>query len=1722
MMGLQGVGRRGAGRAVGLRGAGSEPMRGAAIVRVATRWGMAMAAVLAMALGPLTVRAFEGYVDLQGVHGSSSDEIRILVDGGPPQLSITSPLDGSVIAGSSVTVSGTAEDWADEEARLLAPLFTEVRWVAYDEGFVPIGAGVVPVMGGRFTIPDIALGAGTHSIEIEAVDAAGVRAWSGVGLTCDPDAPPVGLVGIADGHAVLSSSISVDLNFAAPATIVSVNGEPDGRSFDAGVVRDALRLELDVGANPVDLVVDAGGRVIRHSFTLFRTESTGPIEIVSPASGSVTNQGAVVVVGRVPRGTPLVRVNGQTAALDPDGVTFTASVELQEGANPIRVQAFPFGQQREIRVVRDTVPPVIRSVFPGDGESTRESHVSLAGRVSEPGILVAQGPGGSVSGRTVARILFPGAAFGAPAQGDSMFELPPLELVNGANPIEIRLRDAAGNESVRLVSVTRSGVGVDLVSPIDGGSLPGLRTPVRLASLVHGRIESVSAAGRRLPAFDAMAIASGPVDLVDVPLVPGANEIRIVYEREDTQAREVLHFTLYSEATQVGTVTGTVRDPSSGEPVAGSLVSVIVDGRELIVPTAVDGSFRVDVEPGTVELRARALGYHELAITREVRLGEVSEASMDLVRWFGDAVTVTGEPASWEHSYASGRVTDAASGGGIEGASVRALQSGREIATTTDASGQFAIERIPVGDFEVVATQEGYFPRRFAVHAPRALLSVLDISLMPLSARATVAGVVRDEGSGEPMPDVEVAVLSAGIESTTGSDGSFVLEGVPAGEVTIRVRKGDREGHRRVSGIEPSPSGAPFVVELELPLEPTGGAFPVIPPDATLLVRDELSGVPLAGARLRVGDRVWVADAEGRVALAGLPEFEFVEIVASAEDHEEESLLVFAVPDAEDGASIDLRPTTRGLVRGFVTDAQTGAPIRMASVGVDGGTFLVTASGPDGEYQLAAVPAGTHALRIEHPEYLPVAIEAVAVADDAEVEASVSLVRKPVTGGLAGRITDAATSRPIAGAIVSATGEARSTTDVDGRYELRGLRAGLVTLAIEASGFTPSARTTAVIADRDPDTPTILQADFALGADDEAIRTEESVLEAAVGGVVQTPDARLAVFVPPGSLSEDARVIVRTSETSRVVSGAVLDLDSGLGFETVRAVGPQVELLVAPLIEGDPVPSLTGPIVLVLRYAADQAEAAGIEEDALHPYSFDGSRWTMLRTVPYLHAVDRIDKVVLVGMLPQETELGVPVAAALSTERPVRLAALNIVSNYGAVHQYMFQLGANEDDGEDDEPFAAVHDLIGRFPDVHPNALPLFIAHGWNPKALFGDVDLLDEPLENGSYGRMIEDLVAGTDGVYRPVFLTYNSRMSILQSGNLLGHAIFARIQGGGLRGLPPHDDETKGRFEVANSFGFSMGGLVVRTLACAVGQSENMVTLATPHHGALQALVTAIEVARAAAALKYWPLRFFQPRLLLSLWSPGTADLLDYEDVTGVGNPRLHAVNRPGSCASPGDRMNVIGGTDGGLVGLLTVGELPNDKVVPLRSAHASSRSGRTVPALAPHIAERHQHRFSHTNVGEEVPISEFAGTDIFPVLSDWVVGTIVRKATLPPVSTGGPERFEVEAEIAYNVPHGKITGVALVIYRQDGNDEWHIEYGADPDSFEVTEAVSVSGNSLESNDKDERMKLIGKFDIPVRVAGRPETETKKVQILLPTITDEDREVPEEPQGDFGLPER
>ena len=128
--------------------------------------------------------------------------------------------------------------------------------------------------------------------------------------------------------------------------------------------------------------------------------------------------------------------------------------------------------------------------------------------------------------------------------------------------------------------------------------------------------------------------------------------------------------------------------------------------------------------------------------------------------------TVTPEPGTGD---VSGIVTDAGAGSGIDGVTV-AING---VTVTTGNGGEYLLQNLSTGTFELTATADGYVPYSHDVTIVDDQVTIHDFTM----TRRTLSGTVTL--SGNPVEGAEVEM--DGMTTTTDVDGMYQFDGVSTG-----------------------------------------------------------------------------------------------------------------------------------------------------------------------------------------------------------------------------------------------------------------------------------------------------------------------------------------------------------------------------------------------------------------------------------------------------------------------------------------------------------------------------------------------------------------------------------------------------------------------------------------------------------------------------------------------------------------------------------------------------------------------------------------------------------------------------------------------------------------------------------------------------------------------------------------------------------------------------
>ena len=855
-----------------------------------------------------------------------------------------------------------------------------------------------------------------------------------------------------------------------PKPVASVDTKPDGTftlvlPSTAGVVR--LRVSGG-GALPLFL-----GRVLDAS----ESDDLGDVSVGKAAALAgrvVDSRGGPVVAATV---TLRAAARGFDAAAVP-AVTTTAAdgsfkfAEASETSNQIRVEAPGFATT-EVRGVR--AGAIVRPIPLAPGRTVSGTAMLPDRRTPATGALVR------FEGKATTRwseVRRDGSFLvdGVPAQAGTL-----VADAGEKGRATAPAPDGAGK--VSLVLAPTAGVRGRVVDASSAAPLAGIRVVARCGSATFtGRS---GADGR----YEMRGLAPGSCRLSadDPRYVPWGG--RVTVASGETEAQDV-------PLVRAATLAGRVLDPD-GNPLEGA-TGLVFGGREKpfrmfmssggasIFRSARDGTFKAArLAPGTnVRLTVRHDDFEARTLGGITLVGGSTKSGVTVVLSRGlvvrglvkdeDDRPLPGAEVELGRAriFQGGRRGDMAQVAFIGG-------PGQSPKKTTGPDGRFEFRGLSAGDYTLFASKKGMTrervdPLKVAEGTPEAVVVVL----RPGSA---ITGSVRDKaGNGVEGWIIGVRPQSAsagpmggpmgqgGPPERTGPDGSFLLEGLTAGEayeITLYSETGP--GPRKTGVVAPA--------DVEIVVGGKGRIRGiVVDADSAKPVPDfevgyETSG--MGGMRMRFrmadgrpgpGDPVAVHAEDGAFVIEDVPAGKW-DVEASASGYQKGRTAGVTVDEGGTAEGVEVRLVRGGTITGRVIEEKSGRPIIEASVRAEptsGGMGMPrmvlldddgsATTDADGHFRLEGLSPGSYSLTATHPEWTE-ETERVELKDQTST-VEIRLGRGGAIGGVV-----LAGGRGVAGAGVSlsAAGQSRgpfgggdrsAITDEGGRFRFDTLTAGRYTL----------------------------------------------------------------------------------------------------------------------------------------------------------------------------------------------------------------------------------------------------------------------------------------------------------------------------------------------------------------------------------------------------------------------------------------------------------------------------------------------------------------------------------------------------------------------------------------------------------------------------------------------------------------------------------------------------
>jgi hypothetical protein len=499
-------------------------------------------------------------------------------------------------------------------------------------------------------------------------------------------------------------------------------------------------------------------------------------------------------------------------------------------------------------------------------------------------------------------------------------------------------------------------------------------------------------------------------------------------------------------STDAGSISGKVTSAVDGTALSG--VSISYDGQS--TTSDASGNFHFDTVPGgSHAFSTQRTGWIPETVTANIQPGISSVLNLRLA---------TG-------GQLNGQVNNN-TGAGVAGASVNAHGGlvPTNVTVLTNSSGAFSFGWLPVGDYYLVVTADGYVQddpthatATLTVGATTSKTLTLspksDFSLTVTPSSKTITGgnpatftVQLNPLSGFNSP-VTLSVTGLPANATASFNPATISSGTSTLTVTTALTTPAGNYTLTISGAA---TGLQHSTQATLTVNAAPGT-------ATGKVTNAASGVPISGATVFNNGFTTTTDANGNYTLSNLPAGS-LPLSATASGFLTTVQTVNITPGGTTTANFVLITQT-GTVSGRVTNASTGAGLAGVKVSYSGGSVNTNSNG---DYTLNAVLPGTYTITATLTGWVTESTS-VQVFSGATATANIKLA----TGGkAAGKVTNKS-GAAISGATVKVTGgivptNVTVTTSSSGTYDSGWVPIGNYTITVSKQGFTQQTKNTTV------------------------------------------------------------------------------------------------------------------------------------------------------------------------------------------------------------------------------------------------------------------------------------------------------------------------------------------------------------------------------------------------------------------------------------------------------------------------------------------------------------------------------------------------------------------------------------------------------------------------------------------------------------------------------------
>lgn len=297
----------------------------------------------------------------------------------------------------------------------------------------------------------------------------------------------------------------------------------------------------------------------------------------------------------------------------------------------------------------------------------------------------------------------------------------------------------------------------------------------------------------------------------------------------------------------------------------------------------------------------------------------------------------------------------------------------------------------------------------------------------------------------EPVVGANVSLDDFGLNTTSGSDGSYTIDGLKSGAYSVTATAVNHDPLTRIVTLQIG-----GFARLDFALASLMGSISGVVLHATSLEAIEDANVSV---RIEGPPPVTITvttEVDGSYYVPSLPAGTY-SVDVSLEGFNTSTLGGVEVVSGADTTDVDVhleeKPTTLlGTVRSG-TVLLVGANVSVW------GTEYYGLSSVEGKYEIGGIPEGTYTVEASLQGYLNATVLGVEIARGSELQLNFNLTGLP--GALYGIVVDAATGDRLAGVVVVALPQREAITNTNGEFQFTGLPADEYIVRFTLDGYQP-------------------------------------------------------------------------------------------------------------------------------------------------------------------------------------------------------------------------------------------------------------------------------------------------------------------------------------------------------------------------------------------------------------------------------------------------------------------------------------------------------------------------------------------------------------------------------------------------------------------------------------------------------------------------------------------